>query len=117
MRVLVVDDTRFMRGIIRSILEGVGLEVCGEAGNGIEAVDQYAKLSPDLVIMDVIMPEKSGIEALCEIKKYDKNSKIIMCTAMGQEEYVKKAAKNGALDYVVKPFDHSHLRESVLRLI
>ncbi len=93
MRVLVVDDTRFMRGIIRGILEAVGIEVCGEAGNGIEAVDQYTKLNPDLVIMDVVMPEKNGLDALYEIKSYDKNSKIIMCSAMGQEEYVKNAAK------------------------
>lgn len=117
MRVLVVDDTHFMRKVIRGVVELAGLEVCGEAKNGIEAVDQYEQLKPDLVIMDVIMPEMNGLEAMDEIRRYDARSKIIVCSAMGQQAYVKEAVKKGALDFVVKPFEQAVLKESILRVI
>lgn len=116
MRVLVVDDTHFMRRIIRGVVEMLGFEVCGEAADGFEAVHKYEELNPDLVILDVVMPEKNGLDALLEIKNYDQNSKVIICSAMGQEAYVNQAVRNGAMDFVVKPFEHSVLKETILRV-
>jgi two-component system chemotaxis response regulator CheY len=103
-RVLIVDDAVFMRNMIRDIFAAGGLEVVGEAANGLEAVERYRELKPDLITMDIVMPFKSGIEATREIVKGDPRAVIVMCSALGQESLVMEAIEAGASDFVVKPF-------------
>jgi two-component system chemotaxis response regulator CheY len=103
-RVLVVDDAIFMRNMIKDIFAGSGFEVVGEASNGVEAIDKYQQLKPDLTTMDIVMPFKSGIEATREIVKQDRNAMIVMCSALGQESLVMEAIEAGASDFIVKPF-------------
>ena len=103
-RVLVVDDAIFMRNMIKDIFSGGGFEVVGEAANGLEAVEKYKELKPDLTTMDIVMPFKSGIEATREIVKQDRNAVIVMCSALGQESLVMEAIEAGAADFIVKPF-------------
>lgn len=103
-RVLVADDARFMRQLIRDILEPEGFEVVGEAGDGREVVEQFQRLQPDLVTMDVVMPKRSGIEAVRDILAIDSTARVAMVSALGQEALVMEALNAGALDYVVKPF-------------
>jgi two-component system chemotaxis response regulator CheY len=103
-RVLVVDDALFMRNMIKDIFASGGFEVIGEAANGQEAVEKYNELHPDLVTMDIVMPFKSGIEAVREILKTDKKAVVVMCSALGQESLVMEAIEAGALDFIVKPF-------------
>jgi two-component system chemotaxis response regulator CheY len=103
-RVLVVDDAIFMRNMIKDIFSGGGFEVVGEAANGLEAVERYEALRPDLTTMDIVMPFKSGIEATREIVKRDPRAVIVMCSALGQESLVMEAIEAGASDFVVKPF-------------
>ncbi|EAX48538.1 response regulator receiver protein [Thermosinus carboxydivorans Nor1] len=103
-KVLIVDDAAFMRMVLKNILTNNGFEVAGEAENGKEAVIKYTELKPDLVTMDITMPEMDGITAVKEIKKLDPQAKIIMCSAMGQQAMVIEAIKAGASDFIVKPF-------------
>ena len=103
-RVLIVDDAVFMRNMIREIFAAAGFEVAGEAANGLEAVERYLELRPDLVTMDIVMPFKSGIEATREIVKTDPRAVVIMCSALGQETLVMEAIEAGASDFIVKPF-------------
>jgi len=103
-RVLVADDARFMRQLIREIIEPEGFEVVGEAADGRAAVDEFTKLQPDLVTMDIVMPKRSGIDALKEILALDATAKIAMVSALGQEALVMEALQAGAADYIVKPF-------------
>ena len=103
-RVLIVDDASFMRISLRKILESNGFEVVGEAVNGLEAVNKYMILKPDIVTMDITMPEMNGVEALTQIKKQDPSAKVIMISALGQQSWVKKAIMLGAKGFVVKPF-------------
>jgi len=117
MRVLIVDDAMFMRRMLSDILEKGGHTICGEASTGKEAVDRYKEVNPDLVTMDIIMPDMSGIEAVKEIKKIDTEAKILMVSAMGQQALVLEAVQAGALDYVVKPFQPSRVLESIDRII
>lgn len=117
MRVLIVDDAMFMRRMLSDILEKGGHTVCGEASTGKEAVEQYQEVKPDLVTMDIIMPDMSGIEAVKEIRKLDNDAKILMVSAMGQQALVLEAVQAGALDYVVKPFQPSRVLESIDRII
>lgn len=104
MRVLVVDDAMFMRNSLKIILERNDIEVVGMAGNGLEAISQYKALKPDVVTMDITMPEMDGLEALKEIIKLDKAAKVVMITAVGKEETVREAVVNGARNFIVKPF-------------
>lgn len=104
-RVLVVDDAAFMRIKLKDILEKNNYEVVGEAENGIQAIEKYKELSPDIVTMDITMPEMDGVEALKEINAFDPNAKILMCSAMGQQSMVMDAIRAGAVDFIVKPFD------------
>lgn len=104
MRVLVVDDAMFMRNSLKIILERNEIEVVGMAGNGLEAISQYKSLKPDVVTMDITMPEMDGLEALKEIIKIDKAAKIVMITAVGKEETVREAVISGARNFIVKPF-------------
>jgi two-component system, chemotaxis family, chemotaxis protein CheY len=103
-RVLIVDDAVFMRNMIRDIFGGAGYDVVGEAANGLEAVERYKELAPDLTTMDIVMPFKSGIEATREIVRHDVNAVVVMCSALGQESLVMEAIEAGACDFVVKPF-------------
>ena len=103
-RVLIVDDAVFMRDMIKDIFSGGDFEIVGEAVHGVEAVDKYKELKPDLVTMDIVMPFKSGIEATKEILAFDDNATIIMCSALGQESLVMEALDAGAKNFIVKPF-------------
>ncbi|GAA0486483.1 response regulator [Alkalibacterium sp. m-11] len=104
-RVLIVDDAAFMRIKLKDILEKNGYEVAGEAQNGNEAVEKYKEVQPDIVTMDITMPEKDGVEALKEIKAMDSSAIVLMCSAMGQQTMVMDAIRAGAMDFIVKPFD------------
>lgn len=108
-KVLVVDDASFMRLALKNMLIKNGFEVIGEAQNGIEAVTNYKILKPDIVTMDLTMPEMTGIEALKAIMEYDHNAKVVMVTAMGQESMIKEAVMSGAKSFIVKPFKEEHL--------
>ena len=113
LRVLVVDDLRFMRTIIRDILETAGIEVIGEAENGAECLDQYEEVQPDLVLLDITMPVMDGIETLRELKNRYSDSTIIMCSALGQQEYIIKAIQLGAKDFIVKPFNPERMLSAI----
>jgi two-component system chemotaxis response regulator CheY len=116
-RVLVCDDAIFMRTMISDILSGAGYEVVGEAETGLQAIERYRELRPDLVTMDIVMPDMGGIDAVREIVKDDPNAKILMCSAMGQQALVVEAIQAGAKDFVVKPFQPSRVLEAVQRVI
>ncbi|RKZ21899.1 two-component system response regulator [bacterium] len=116
-RVLIVDDAVFMRRMLADILRKEGYEIVGEAENGAQAVEKYKELKPDLVTMDIIMPDMSGIDAVKEIMKIDPNAKIIMVSAMGHQTLVVEAIQAGAKDYVVKPFQPSRVLEAVQRVL
>ena len=103
-RVLVADDASFMRQMIREIVEAEGFEVCGEASDGVEAVDEFKRLQPDVVTMDIVMPRKSGIDAVRGIMAIDPGACVVMCSALGQETLVTEAIQAGAKDFIVKPF-------------
>ncbi len=116
-RVLVCDDAIFMRTMISDILTGAGYEVVGEAETGLQAIERYRTLHPDLVTMDIVMPDMGGIDAVREIVKEDANAKILMCSAMGQQALVVEAIQAGAKDFVVKPFQPSRVLEAVQRVL
>lgn len=119
-KVLVVDDALFMRRMLTDILKKEGIEICGEAENGKEAIEKYQELKPDLVTMDIIMPkieEIDGIGAVKEIIKLDAQAKIIMVSAMGQHSLVVEAIQAGAKDFVTKPFQPSRVIEAVKRAL
>ena len=103
-RVLVVDDAAFMRKVVGDALTGSGHEVIGEAGDGVEAVEQFQQLRPDAVTLDITMPEMDGLSARREIIAIDPKARVVMCSALGQESKVLEAVKAGAKDFVVKPF-------------
>lgn len=115
--VLVCDDAIFMRTMISDILGGAGYEIVGEAETGVQAVEQYKQLKPDLVTMDIVMPDLGGIEAVREIVKFDPAARILMCSAMGQQALVVEAIQAGARDFVVKPFQPSRVLEAVQRVL
>jgi len=116
-RVMLVDDASFMRMMLKNILVGSGYEVIGEAENGAKAVEQYKSLKPDLVIMDIIMPEMGGIDAVREIIKGNPSAKILMCSSMGQQSLVVEAIQAGAKDFIVKPFQPSNVLEAVKKVL
>ncbi|MDL2273066.1 response regulator [Oscillospiraceae bacterium OttesenSCG-928-G22] len=116
-KILVVDDAAFMRMMIKEVLTKNGFDVVGEAENGVKAVEKYKELTPDLVIMDITMPELSGIDALKQIKEIDPNAKVIMCSAMGQQVMVIEAIQAGAKDFIVKPFQPDRIYEAVSKVL
>ncbi|HOA97354.1 MAG TPA: response regulator [Acetivibrio saccincola] len=116
-KILIVDDAAFMRMMIKNILTKNGYEVVGEAENGAKAIEKFKELSPDLVIMDITMPELDGIAAVKEIKKIDGDSKIIMCSAMGQQAMVIESIQAGARDFIVKPFQAERVVEAVKKVL
>src|SRR5690625_2872919 len=115
--VVIVDDAAFMRMMIKDILEKNGYEVVGEAENGNVAVEKYKELETDLVTMDITMTEKDGITALKEIKEYDADATVIMCSAMGQQAMVIDAIQAGAKDFIVKPFQAERVVEAVSKAL
>jgi len=110
---MIVDDAAFMRMMIKDILTKNGYEVVAEAADGAQAVEKYKELQPDLVTMDITMPEMDGIAALKEIKKLNSNAKVIMCSAMGQQAMVIDAIQAGAKDFIVKPFQADRVLEAI----
>ena len=116
-KVLIVDDAAFMRMMIKDILEKNNFEVVGEASNGLIAVDLYKKEKPDVVTMDITMPDMDGIEAVKAIKAFDPNAKVIMCSAMGQLSMVMDAIKAGAKDFIVKPFQADRVLEAINKVL
>lgn len=114
-RILITDDALFMRVTLKNILTGAGYEVVGEAGNGVESVELFKKLKPDLVTMDITMPELDGIGALKAIKELDPNARVVMCTAMGQKNMVVEAIQAGAKDFIIKPFQPDRVLESIAK--
>jgi two-component system chemotaxis response regulator CheY len=115
--VLICDDAVFMRTMISDILEESGFEVVGQAETGLQAIERYKSLRPDLVTMDIVMPDMGGIDAVREITSFDANAKILMCSAMGQQALVVEAIQAGAKDFVVKPFQPSRVLEAVQRVL
>ena len=116
-RVLIVDDAAFMRMMIKDILSKNGYEIAGDADNGLKAIEKFKELTPDLVIMDITMPEMDGVTAVREIKKINSEAKIIMCSAMGQQAMVIESIQAGARDFIVKPFQADRVVEAVKKVI
>ncbi|MHB1420257.1 MAG: response regulator [Bacillota bacterium] len=116
-KVLIVDDAAFMRMMIRDIITKNGFEVVGEAENGMVAVNLFKELRPDVVTMDITMPEMDGIAAVKEIRQIDPEAKIIMCSAMGQQMMVMEAIQAGAKDFVVKPFQKERVLQAIQRVL
>lgn len=115
--ILIVDDAAFMRMMLKDILIKSGYNVCGEAVNGADALTKYKELKPDLVTMDITMPEIDGIQALKNIKAEDPNAKVIMCSAMGQQAMVIDAIQGGAKDFIVKPFNKDRVLEAIQKVV
>ena len=115
--ILICDDAAFMRMMIKDILTKNGYNIVGEAENGAKAVEKYAELKPDLVLMDITMPEMDGIEALKKIKAADANASIIMFSAMGQQAMVIESIQSGAKDFIVKPFQADRVLEAVQKVV
>ncbi|KAF0817545.1 Chemotaxis regulator - transmits chemoreceptor signals to flagellar motor components CheY [Bacillus sp. ZZV12-4809] len=116
-RILIIDDAKFMRVTLSTILKKAGHEIVGEGEDGKEAVDLFENLNPDLVMMDITMPEMSGLEAVREIKRENPNAKVIMCSAMGQQKVVVESIEAGAKDFIIKPFDEGRVLEAVNRVL
>ena len=116
-KVLIVDDAAFMRMTIRRMLEKGGHETVGEAGNGIEAVKKFIELKPDVVLLDITMPEMNGVEALKRIKELEPDARVVICSAMGQQAMVAQAIQYGAKDFIVKPFEEDRLIASVNKIM
>lgn len=115
-KVLVVDDAAFMRMAIKKVLEKNGFEIAGEAENGRIGVEKYIECKPDIVTMDITMPDMSGVDALKKIKELDKDAKVIMISAMGQESMVKEAILSGAKSFIVKPFKEDHIVSTLTKI-
>ena len=115
--IMIVDDAAFMRMMIKDILTKTGYEVVAEAENGSKAVEKYNDTKPDLVLMDITMPEMDGIAALKAIKAADSGAKVIMCSAMGQQGMVIEAIQAGARDFIVKPFQPERVVEAVQKVV
>lgn len=115
--ILICDDAAFMRMMIKDILSKNGYNIAGEAENGLKAVEKYNETKPDLVMMDITMPEMDGIQALKKIKETDPSANIIMCSAMGQQAMVIESIQSGAKDFIVKPFQPDRVLEAVKKAI
>lgn len=116
-RILVADDASFMRQMIREIVEDEGHEVVGEASDGIEAVEEFRRLHPDIVTMDIVMPKRSGIDAVKGILELDPGACVVMCSALGQETLVAEALQAGARDFIVKPFKPDGVLATIKRVL
>lgn len=116
-KILVTDDAAFMRMQLSDNLTKLGHEVVGEAENGKDAIEKCQELEPDLITMDITMPEMDGVEAVKEIKKTNPDVKVIMCSAMGQQSMVLDAIKAGAADFIVKPFNADRIKEALEKVL
>ncbi|WP_069997922.1 response regulator [Cellulosilyticum sp. I15G10I2] len=114
---LVVDDAIFMRTVLKKMLTEAGFKVIGEAGNGVQAIEMAEELKPDIVTLDITMPEMDGIEAIEKILQVSPDTKIIMCSAMGQHSKVVEAIKRGARDFVVKPFEKTRVLQAIYNVM
>jgi two-component system chemotaxis response regulator CheY len=114
--VLIVDDAAFVRTMLKQVLERNGFDVVGEAENGNIGVRKYKELQPDIVTMDITMPEMDGLEALKVIRKEYPKAKIVMITALGQEPMIKQAILNGAKSFIVKPFKEEHVIQTMSKI-
>ena len=116
-RVLIADDASFMRQMIREIIEPEGFEIVGEAADGVEAVEQFQACQPDIVTMDIVMPKRSGIDAVKGILEVDSSACVVMCSALGQETLVMEALQAGAKDFIVKPFKPDAVLETMNKIV
>jgi two-component system, chemotaxis family, chemotaxis protein CheY len=116
-RILVADDASFMRQMIREIVEEEGHEVVAEASDGVEAIEQFKKHHPDVVTMDIVMPRRSGIDAVKGIIEIDRTACVVMCSALGQETLVQEALQAGARDFIVKPFKPDAVTATLRKVI
>jgi two-component system, chemotaxis family, chemotaxis protein CheY len=116
-RVLVVDDAAFMRKLVSDVLTKGGHEVVGEAGNGVEAITRFQELKPEVMTLDITMPEKDGLSALKDIMELEPSARVVMCSALGQESKVLESIKLGAKDFVVKPFQPDRVLEAVAKAL
>ena len=112
-RILIVDDSFYMRTMLKNMLTDAGYEVVGEAANGAQALEMAAATSPDLITLDVILPDNTGLDVLKSLRKIQPSAKVVMCSAVGQEVIVTEAIENGALAYIVKPFSEEKVLEIV----
>ncbi len=115
--ILIVDDAAFMRAMLKRILKDAGYEIVGEAVNGREAVQLYEELTPDVVTLDMVMPEMGGMEALQAIRSRDPEAKVVIVSAVDQRENLLEAIRSGATEYIVKPFDESRVMKAVRRAL
>jgi two-component system, chemotaxis family, chemotaxis protein CheY len=115
-RLLIVDDAMFMRKLIRGVAIEAGWEVAGEAANGEEATALYAQLKPDLVTMDLVMPVMGGLEALRQIRSFDPQAKVVVVTALDQKQALMESIRDGAIDFIVKPFERERVRNLLSKL-
>lgn len=116
-RILIVDDAAFMRMMLKDILTKNGFEVVAEAADGAQAIEKFIETKPDLVTMDITMPEMDGIAALKELRRIDPDAKVIMVSAMGQQAMVIDAIQAGAIDFIVKPFQAERVIEAVTKVL
>jgi len=116
-KILIADDAAFMRMMLRKILEEGGYEVIGEAENGAIAIQKYKELKPDMLISDMVMPEKGGIDVLKEVLAEFPDANILICSAIGQQALVIEAIQAGAKDYIVKPFEQANVLETVSKIL
>jgi len=116
-KILIIDDTKLMRAVLKNIFISSGFEVVAEGGDGTDAVRLYKMYKPDLVMMDIIMPEMDGISALLEIKRFDPKAKVIMCSVMGHKNSVIAAIIAGAKDFIVKPFHKERVLETIKKVL
>ena len=112
-RILIVDDSFYMRTMLKNMLSDAGYEVVGEAANGEQAVTMAVETKPDLITLDVILPDNTGLDVLRKLREQQPESKVVMCSAVGQEAIVNEAIENGALAYIVKPFSEEKVLEIV----
>ncbi len=115
-RILIVDDASFMRMMLRNILTSHGYEIVGEAENGRVAIEAYQRLKPDITLVDLIMPEMGGIEAVKKIIEVDARARVIICSAMGQQALVVEAMQAGARDFIIKPFQPTSVIEAIQKV-
>ncbi|MHC1683389.1 MAG: response regulator [Clostridiaceae bacterium] len=116
-KVLIVDDAAFMRLALKNILDKNGFEVIGEATNGVESISMYKSLKPEIVTMDISMPDMDGVEALTEIMKFDPSANIVMISALGHESWIRKAVILGAKGFIVKPYKEDYVIEALSKII
>lgn len=115
-KILIVDDSRTSRRLLRGLLEEIGHEIIGEAVNGLDGIEKYKELKPDIVTMDITMPEMDGISALEKIRTEDKSAKVIMISAAGQKNKIIEAVKLGASDFIQKPFERELIINTIERI-